>query len=109
MLSYVLCSTSIIRKQDYSNSVLKEFKTADIHLILLSSFGLLCNRIITWFKCVPLWFFEQEFDCLGKLHVHVENLSNLKICAWERKEGNRQTDNASVEKKILLRSNWFIS
>ena len=100
-----------IIKQDCSNSLLKECKTEerDIHLILLSSFGQLCNRIITWFKCVPLLFFEQEFDCLGKLHVHVENLSNLKICTWERKEGNRQTDNVSVENKILLRSNWFIS
>ena len=49
----------------------------------------------------------------------MKNLSNLKIWAllnvveanwtWERKEGNRQTVNASHENKILLRSKWFIS
>ena len=47
---YVLCSTSVIRKQGCSNSVLKERKTEgrNIHQILLSSFGQLCNRIMTW-------------------------------------------------------------
>ena len=44
-----------------------------------------------------------------------ENLSTVELLNFEanwmreRKEGNGQTDNASLENKILLRSKWFIS
>ena len=44
-----------------------------------------------------------------------ENLSTVELLnveanwTWEGKEGHRQTDNASLENKILFRSKWFIS
>ena len=126
-LEYECCLTccaqflSQIIKQDCSYSILVECKTEerDIHLTLLSFLVNFTTELSPGFSaCVPLWFFLNKNLTVWTYtweSQQSENLSTVELLnveanwTWEGKEGNRQTDNASLENKILFRSKWFIS
>ena len=68
------------RTAETLNSALKKCKTEerDIHLILLSSFGQLCNRIITWLVSAFMVFSNKNLTVWATCMC---SWSNLKIWA----------------------------